>query len=99
MWKEITLQIRKKYTVFWNRAEKSSDWLRGDQRRLTAGESSAILINAKLRAKTHLHSNPPGINMVNSARTKIERWDVQMLTSKSIVGIFYSPFESEVIAV
>ena len=56
--------------------------------------STSILINAKLRAKTHLHTNPPGINMVSSARTKIERWDVQMLTSKFVVGIFYSPFES-----
>ena len=77
-----------------NRAEKSFDWLRGDQGWLTAGESSSILINAKLRVKTNLHINPPGINMVSSARTKIEQWDVQMLTSKSVDGIFYSPFQS-----
>ena len=75
-----------------NRAEKSSDWLRGDQRPLTAGESSSILINAKLGGKTNLHTNPPGINMVSSARTKIERWDVEMLTSKSVAENFYSPF-------
>ena len=77
-----------------NRAEKSFDWLKGDQGWLTAGESSSILINAKLPVKTNLHINPPGINMVSSARTKIEQWDVQMLTSKSVDGIFYSPFQS-----
>ena len=56
-----------------NRAKKSSDWLRGEQRPLTVGESSSILIIAKLRAKIHLHSNPPGINTVSSAKTKLER--------------------------
>ena len=34
-----------------NRVKKSFDGLRGEQRPLTAGESSSILINAKLRAK------------------------------------------------
>ena len=36
-----------------NRAKKSSDWLRGDQRPRTVGESSSILINAKLRGKIY----------------------------------------------
>ena len=82
-----------------NRAEKSSERWRGEQRPLTAGESSSILINGKLQAKIHLHSNPTGINTVRSARTKIERWDVHMPISKSVVGIFYSPLESWAIAV
>ena len=36
--------------------------------------------------------------MVSSARTKIAGWDVQMPISKSVVGIFYSPLQSRVIA-
>ena len=48
--------------------------------------------------------NPPtqyplGINTVGSARTKIERWDVQIPISKYVVGIFYSRLESWAIAV
>ena len=86
-------------TIPKSRAEKSSDWLRDDQRPKTVRESYSILINAKLRAKIHLHSNPRGINMVISARTKIERQDVQMPISRSVVGIFCFPLERQMIAV
>ena len=62
----------------------SYDWLRGDPSPPTLGEISSILINAMLRVNIHL--------MVSSARTKIERQDVQTPVSKSVTGIFYYPF-------